>query len=310
MYNFYLISTKCGIIFCEGCDKMREINLSIIRNNLPIRNKLCHKNSFGHLFLVGGNRQLGGAIIIAAVAALASGASLITVISDQLNLSSIHARSPEVMFISIADFERMLLRRGEHTKTLKKMTTLLLGPGLGENSQILEHIFSCLSIRGFLNLKNFVLDADALNYLSKHQEIFNKLPKPYILTPHIGEFNRLTENKINPNDYQAVSDWVIDKGCFLVLKSEETKIFTPEGSIWKNPFGNPGMAMAGMGDALAGMIAAFLTQFEETEIAIISAVGLHSYIADQLYNDFYTVRPTAIIHNISQVLKDVSKNKY
>ena len=129
-----------------------------------------------------------------------------------------------------------------------------------------------------------VLDADGLNILAKDLDILKSISSPVILTPHPGEFARLlgvSNKQVVADKLQLAPEFAQRYGVFLVLKGYRTLIATPEGKVYINPTGNPGMATGGSGDVLSGMIAAMIMQGDDVLGAIIAAVYLHGLSGDE-----------------------------
>ncbi|MBI2608023.1 MAG: NAD(P)H-hydrate dehydratase [Deltaproteobacteria bacterium] len=250
----------------------------IITQLIPKRRVDAYKGSFGHILCVGGAYGMEGAIQMTALGALKVGAGLTTIAS----LSKLRTQSLEVMHQKLGFFWPWQLK-----KLFLKKKILALGPGLGishKSKKILKFI-----------LKNYkdhlVIDADGLNCLSEIQKDadLEKLLKSRdhepILTPHPGEFARLTHYKteeIQKNRAECAFEYARKWNVILVLKGSGTVIASPRGEIFINPTGNPGMATAGMGDVLTGIISGFLGQGLNPLEAAQLGVYLHGLSGDHL----------------------------
>lgn len=282
----------------EG-DYMEKITSDIVSKLIPIRDEHSYKNNLGHVLCIGGNAQMGGAIILSATAALSSGAGLVTVASHPNNLHALHSRAPECMFVDMYDL--ILLK-----KTIKKADIVVLGPGLGTDTEAKE-IFQVV-LDSIHSNQWLIIDADGLNILPDHfiNGHLKLNTEKVVLTPHLGEWRELTgigapadcikENKRKASELNAV----------VVLKKHRTEIYA-ENKVWQNTAGNPSMSTGGMGDTLAGVIASFLGQFACKMSGIISAVYVHSAVADELAKTHYVTLPTEIIRYLPCFIKELMK---
>jgi NAD(P)H-hydrate epimerase len=189
---------------------------------------------------------------------------------------------------------------------LEGKDAFLIGPGISTHESTKRLINALLpQVR-----VPVVLDADALNILSPHPEILKALKIPVVLTPHPGEFARLLDcstSEVIKNKLDLVSRFAQEYGVYLVLKGYRTLTTTPDGKIFINPTGNPGMATAGSGDVLSGMLAAMILQEKNILPAILSAVYVHGLSGDiaaqRLGEKSLTARD--IIRYISSAVKAV-----
>ncbi|UUX34244.1 NAD(P)H-hydrate dehydratase [Fundicoccus culcitae] len=276
---------------------MESITVDYVKRYLPVRTSDAHKGNFGRVLCIGGNAQMGGAIILTSSAALYSGAGLITVATDPVNRSSLHARTPEVMFSEMYDYS--LLK-----KMIPKMDVVVIGPGLGRD-QVAMSVFKNV-INSIGSDQPLIIDADAIYLFGQYLNTYpaNK-HKKIILTPHLGEWENLSGLNAQTENPDLNRQKVDQLGVTLVLKKARTEIYYQD-SQWKNTSGNPSMATGGMGDTLAGMIAGFLGQYADAKIGINSAVFLHSYIADQLAKTHYVTLPSQIIKAIPSMMQRLS----
>lgn len=265
------------------------------------RQKETHKGNYGRLLLIGGLAPYGGAIIMAALAALNSGAGLITVATDQSNISALHSHLPEAMAFSVDDRD-LLLRQ------LEVADLVLIGPGLSENSKaqrLFEWVVS--HIKGHQLL---LVDGSALTIAAQKNYFFQDLTLPIILTPHQKEWERLSGLAIAqqtvPNTQKVLQQF--PQGTILVAKSSATKLYQDD-KIYELTVGGPYQATGGMGDTLAGMIAAMAVQFKQVDLfdKVACAAYLHSAIADALAQEAYVVLPTAISQEIPKWMKAFSE---
>lgn len=276
---------------------MNIITNKLISSLIPTREKATYKNKLGHVLCVGGNENMGGAIILTASAALNAGAGLVTVASSPENHQALHARYPEAMFTNMYDL-------GLLQTMIKKADVIVLGPGLGRNNRSLG-VYQCV-LDHIKNNQWLILDGDALHFLKKDISSRNLSDKNILLTPHLGEWYALTNIDPPASDTRENRKVKDELHVEVVLKKERTEIYYKD-EIWKNSAGNPSMATGGMGDTLVGIIASFIGQFDNPKNAILSAVYVHSAVADELAKTHYVTLPTEIIKHLPIFIKNLSK---
>lgn len=250
---------------CINVVMMKNITKKHIRSIIPGRENDSHKGTYGHSLLIAGNSGTMGAAVIAAKACLRTGTGLLTVNVPEQERSIIHTSVPEAM----VSFR-------EKQANLKKISAIGIGPGLGTgNSQkaLLKHI-----------LKNahcpLVLDADALNIIAGDKSLWKTVPAFTIITPHPKEFDRLFgEHQQQEDRVRRAIAKATELKLIIVLKGHHTVITSGTHSFY-NTTGNAGLAKGGSGDALTGMITAFLAQGIKPLDAALTAVYLHGLAAD------------------------------
>lgn len=252
---------------------------------LPLlrRNPKSYKNEFGHVLVLAGSSSMLGAAALVGLAAMRSGAGLTTIgVPKSLNSALQQKISPVIMTMPLPETKEGALALG----TLKKITgrfkdfdVLALGPGLsrdaGTKKLILKIIAQCPL--------PMVIDGDALTALADDLSVLKKNSSPKVLTPHTGEMVRLTKLKkevIEQNRKKTAKEFAQNFNCTLILKGPGSLVVSPEGEIFTNSTGNPGMATAGSGDVLTGMIAAFLGQGLSAFDAGCLGVYLHGLAGD------------------------------
>jgi len=215
---------------------------------LPRRPKFAYKNTFGHALLLAGSRGKVGAAVLSAGACLRGGAGLLTVAVPSCGYDIIQTTRPEAM--CLADKEP------DHISELPDLApyqAVAIGPGLGQadaSRAVLERLLREAKVP-------LVLDADALNLLGAHRELLDLLPENSVLTPHLGEFARLTEK--TKDDYHRLDllrGFAQKHKCLVVLKGAYTATAAPDGQVYFNGTGNPGMGTGGSGDVLTGLLLA------------------------------------------------------
>lgn len=218
---------------------------------LPRRPRTAHKGDFGKVMILAGSEGYTGAPVLAARAAVRTGAGLVFLGVPREIYPIVAVKCDEAMPFPLPEEYNQLLEKA------RSCDVALIGPGLGRGPRVEELVLSLLA-----DLKiPVILDADGINALSGHIDILDKRSAPTVLTPHDGEFQRLTGCTMPIRDRLAAArDFAGAHGCILVLKGHATVTAAPNGQAWINATGNPGMAKGGSGDVLAGMIAALWGQ--------------------------------------------------
>jgi NAD(P)H-hydrate epimerase len=239
---------------------------------LKKRNKFDHKGIFGHGLLVAGSSGKMGAAILGAKAALRTGIGLLTCHVPSGGLIIMQISIPEAMVQT--DKNELHLSEVEKNSSI---SAIGIGPGIGTDPESQRAVKELLSSYR----KPMVIDADGLNILSLNKEWLTQIPEGSILTPHPKEFERLagkTENSYSRLNRQI--EFSKTHKCIVVLKGANTSITTPDGNVLFNSTGNPGMATAGSGDALSGILLSLLAQGYTPENAAVLGVYLHGLAGD------------------------------
>ena len=243
----------------------------VLKNRLFKRKKFTHKGTYGNALLVGGESGKAGAIILAARACLRIGAGLVTIGSSEINRHIIQSSSLESMYLRMGESDI-----ANYTQALDRFDVIGIGPGLGQSGDTIEAF--CSFIRTYE--QSLVLDADALNIISRMQLVDSIFPAS-ILTPHPGEFDRLFgQHSMDMDRVITQVEQSKKRKIYIVLKDAYTTISTPEGDLYYNINGNPGMATAGSGDVLTGIITGLVSQNYSPLEACLLGVYLHGYAGD------------------------------
>jgi len=244
---------------------MENIELNTIRLLFKKRLPNTHKGNYGHVLLIAGNKDKMGAAIIAAKSTLRSGAGLVTINIPKKERTSAFVAIPEAMVIFRED-----------KVNWEKYNVVAIGPGLGTDRASLQKVMALLENQN----QPVVFDADALTVLAANQSLLIKLPSKSILTPHVKEFDRLFGIHTSESERRKMAiTMAIKYNCIIVLKEHQTFI-TDGTSSFENATGNAGLSKGGSGDALTGIIAAFLAQGYEPINAAVIGVYLHGLAAD------------------------------
>ena len=236
------------------------------------RKRFAYKNNFGHALLIAGSNGMAGASVLAARACLRSGTGLLTVHVPVCNHDILQTAVPEAIVQN--DVHELYFAE---PVDLDNYQAIAIGPGIGQEEETalatLDQLADCYIPA--------VLDADAINILSSHRNYLNRLPKGSILTPHIGELERII-GKCN-NSFERLTkakELAAYLQCYMVVKGAYTVVITPQGKFYFNPTGNPGMATGGSGDVLTGIILALLAQGYQPENAARLGIYVHGLAGD------------------------------
>jgi NAD(P)H-hydrate epimerase len=239
---------------------------------LPPRQRDAHKGTFGHALLVAGSPGKAGAAILAARAAVRSGAGLVTVAVPEPILETVDLGSLESMTLALSS--------AAVSQALEGKAVLAVGPGLGQDEPAVRLIREIVMTSGGAELP-LVLDADGINAFAGNASGLIERQAPTVLTPHPGELGRLLG--ISAKDVQAdrlgsARRAARETGAIVVLKGARTLIAEPGGNVWVSPTGNPGMATGGSGDLLTGLAAGLIAQREAYGLEVLDAVLLAVYL--------------------------------
>ncbi|MBN1543683.1 NAD(P)H-hydrate dehydratase [candidate division KSB1 bacterium] len=259
-----------------------ELDESTIRSLLPHRSRDAHKNRCGTVAVIAGSVGFSGAAILASEAVLRSGAGLVYLCTPQSLNTIFETRLTEVITCPVDDAEQGFLHSScfpEIRAQVEKQNAVALGPGLGQNAEtgeLVTQLFFSLSLP-------MVVDADGLNLAARHLRALIGYAGEMILTPHPGEFSRLIDKPVDeflPARIDVVRRTAMEWKKTVVLKGGPTVIGAPDGRIFINPTGNPGMATAGSGDVLTGLLAGLLAQGLSAPDAACAGVYIHGLAGD------------------------------
>jgi NAD(P)H-hydrate epimerase len=301
-----------------------KINVELLTKDdisplIPVRPKYSHKGNYGHVLILAGSKGKTGAALMAAKACLRSGAGLVTLGIPESLSEIFQSRVTEEMTLILPD-------KGDGTlsqKALKqifnflndKATVLTIGPGIGISSDIKKIVETLIKTSTI----PMIIDADGINSLKGNRTVFLKSKSPIILTPHPGEMARLLQGQKRDRKSLSIHDIEKDRintaasfsketGVYLVLKGVPTIIADPNGMAYINSTGNPGMASAGTGDVLTGIISGFLSQGLSPINASILGVYMHGFAGDIVASKKgeHSLIATDIIEGIPFAFKSLS----
>lgn len=282
-----------------------------IKRFFKSRRSDAHKGDFGKLLCVAGSKDMQGAAVMAASAAVNSGVGLVRSVFPDAAYAPIASKLTEPLTIgmqstvngnlSYKNIERLI-------NLANDSTAVLIGCGMGFCEDTIKIVEAML-----LNVeKPIILDADGINAVAVNINILKESKAPLILTPHIGEMSRLTGlsvEEIEKNRVQIAKKFVAEYGCVLVLKGANTVVAAPKGNVYLNRTGNAGMATGGSGDVLAGIIASFVCQAMGLQSATIAGVYVHGLCGDTAMKKYSMlgVTPTKMINELSEVLSNFER---
>jgi len=272
-----------------------------IKKLIKPRDQFSHKGTYGHALLIAGSYGKMGASVLAAKAALRSGLGLLTVHVPTCGYSIIQTSVPEAM-ASVDSSENYFSSAPENLN----YSSIGIGPGLGTNSEIVIALAKVL--KKFR--KPIVIDADALNMLSLNQELLHVIPEESILTPHPKEFERFAGSWATDFErLELLRSFSTKLKSVIVLKGAYTSIACPDGNVFFNSTGNPGMAKGGSGDVLTGILTALLAQGYSSQDSALLGVYLHGLAGDLAANELgmNSMTATDLINWISHSFKKLTK---
>lgn len=270
-----------------------------VRPILKKRAKFSGKRDYGSALIMAGSIGMMGAAVMSAQACIKSGAGLVTVHSAKTGLQVVQTAVPEVMFEPDRNenfITDMTVHHGHQV--------VAVGPGIGTGDRTIDALEALLK-----NCKSkLLLDADALNCIAKRPSLLELLPANTIITPHVGEFDRLFG--VHPNSEERLKkaiEMAKYYNIIIVLKGHHTATVRPNGKVYFNSTGNPGMATAGAGDVLTGVISAFLAQGFLPEHAATVGVYVHGLAGDMAAAEFgeYGMSATDIIKYCGKAIKAI-----
>jgi NAD(P)H-hydrate epimerase len=272
------------------------VEQDLIKQVYKPRNQFLHKYNFGHALLFAGSKNMMGASILCAEACLRSGAGLATVFTEAHTQAVIHTALPEAITSTESDFEKLI----------QKKSAIGVGPGLAfnsENTALLKQIISTY-------LGPVVIDATGLQLLATDIGMLQlRKSAAIILTPHTGEFEKLFGK--TQNDFERMETAIkqaVGLNCYIILKGHHTMVACADGTAFFNTTGNAGMATAGSGDTLTGIITGLLAQQYSPKSACLLGVYLHGLAGDYAAKKMSQEAMLAsdIIDNLGEAFKKIS----
>ena len=268
---------------------------------LPDRDPRAHKGNFGKILLLCGSRGYTGAAALAAMGSVRSGAGLVYLAVPECiyEIEAVKLTEAIVLPLPSRDGTYAIEAAQEVRALLATMDAVLIGPGMGQSEgalavleEVLDHFDGPI-----------VVDADGLNLMATHKVLLRRRNGPTVLTPHEGEFKRLAPD-FQGDRFSSAVEFANEHGCILVLKGHETLI-TDSAVSYRNSTGNPGMAVGGSGDVLAGMIVSLLGQGIEPLQAAALGAWLHGAAGDLSAERLgqYAMLPTDLLEDLPRLMK-------
>lgn len=239
------------------------------------RSKFSHKGDFGHALVIGGSYGKIGANVLVTKAVLRSGAGMVTSYIPKCGYDILQAAFPESMVLADSSEDKIT-----GFPDTDKFNAIAIGSGMGTDDETMQAFEQFLN-EADLKDKSLVIDADAINLLAQNRKLFEKVPESTILTPHIGELKRLIGGwKDDYDRIKKTKEFSIQFNLVIVSKDAHTAIFSPSGEVYFNSTGNPGMATAGSGDVLSGIITGQIAKGFSVLDAAIFGTYLHGLSGD------------------------------
>lgn len=258
--------------------RVQPITARWVAQRLPSRPALSHKGTFGRVLVVGGSLEYSGAVLLAALGAARSGAGLVAIASAESVIVRLAGHVPEIVWLHLAEEAAGLISPTGWRRLATEAEgydALVIGPGLGAQPATRRRAAKLISEVQ----RPMVIDADALNALATTPRWWHSARAPLVLTPHPGEFARLTGAELTPDDDEAravaVSDAAVRFGKVVILKGARTVVASPDRDVLRSDVATPALATAGSGDVLAGAVGAFLAGGLEPLEAATIAVAVH-----------------------------------
>ncbi len=277
----------------------------------------ANKGSYGHVLVIGGSLGKAGAAAMAGFAALRAGAGLSTVATPTSVLATVAGFHPELMTEPLAETKQgtiSLRAIGSELDALLERKTLAIGPGISRNPQTAKFVYEIVNRTA--GDTPIVADADALNAFERVAHKLNGHGRTLVITPHPGEMSRLTGlsiAEIQANRLEVARNFAREHELIVVLKGHRTLIAAPDGTVWVNPTGNPGMATGGTGDVLTGMVAGLIAQHPQHPLeATALAVYLHGLAGDLAgeYVGENSLVATDLVRFLPQAFVEMRKQKF
>lgn len=281
--------------------EFRTLDHNAVLSILPDRDPWAHKGCFGKILLLCGSVGFTGAAALAAKAALRSGAGLVFLGVPQSIYAIEAIKLDEAIVFPLPEEDGKLSERAldEILRRLPQMDAILIGPGLGQSCGVLTVVRKVLEAFS----GPVIVDADGINVLSTHRDILRGRKAPTIVTPHDVEFSRLG-GYIGNNRAESAASLARELGCIVLLKGHRT-VITDGAVCYTNQTGNPGMAVGGSGDVLAGIIVSLLGQGIAPLEAAACGAWIHGVAGDLCARELgqYGMLPSDMVQNLPRLLK-------
>lgn len=319
-YGGELVVTEIGVpqeLLQDVGIRTFQTESGLVKSLFPPRQKESNKGTYGRVGIITGSVGMTGAGILAAKAALRTGAGLVYLIVPQAISAIYECASLETVTMPIGTGTTYFTEEDvfQVLKACETMDTIVLGPGIGRKEETLGFLQSFLEKVDTLpnsESKTLILDADALNLLSYQVEQLKEVQMNTVLTPHPGEMARLygtTIDVIQKDRIQVAKSFAATYETIVVLKGAVSVIGLPDGTVFLNPTGNPGMATAGSGDVLCGVLGAMTAANDDVDMTVPCGVYLHGLAGDLATEDLgeYSVIAGDIVDHLSAAVLKIQK---
>lgn len=311
-YNGELVVKKIAIpkeLVAEMPIPLETITHDMVKRMIPKRQRNSHKGVYGKASIIAGSFGMTGAAILCGKSALRSGVGLLKLIIPESLHTIITTSVPEAVTVPLAETRKGVFGINQVEKlvqTCEAADVIAIGPGCGQNAEmneILRHLITLVD-------KPVIIDADGLNTLARHVDVLRNKVNQVVLTPHPGEMSRLTNlplEVINQHPINTAREFAAKWKVTVVLKGARTVIALPSGQTYININGNPGMATAGSGDVLTGIITSLVAQGLSPENAAIAGVYIHGYSGDLMVGQKgeYGLIAGDLIEGITQAFRNL-----
>ncbi len=284
-----------------------SIDEEMAKKLLPKRYTRSNKGTYGKVLFIGGQVGMSGAITLASLSALKVGAGVVTAAVPKSICDVLEQKITEVITIPLEDEDGHIVPSAEEKliSIIQQYDILAIGPGIGRHSGITQILSVVLD-----SLKPCVIDADALYALKPLLDRTKEREMPIIITPHPGEMSMLSEQSIPyilENSSKVALSFSAKNNIITVLKTERTLVADPDGDLYINTTGNPGMAKAGSGDVLTGIIAGLYAQGLSAKEAAILGVYLHGRSGDIARSKLsdYAILPSDVLKGVEEVFLEL-----
>ncbi|MCR5042976.1 MAG: NAD(P)H-hydrate dehydratase [Bacteroidaceae bacterium] len=268
---------------------------------LKTRSKFAHKGTMGHAVLIAGKKGMAGAAILSARACMRSGLGKLTIRVPESNVRIMQEAVPEAV-LNI-DVDANCFSQSFDTSEFDAMA---IGPGIGTSAYTVQAFIEQVSMTKCA----MVIDADALTILGSHRGWINQLPRRCILTPHKKElFGLISTTRNSYEELERTRELAVRQRIYILIKGAYSAVVTPLGNVYFNSTGNPGMATAGAGDVLTGVILSLLAQAYDPEVALRLGVYLHGLAGDLAAEDlsYEGLISTDIVNYLPKAFKELRK---
>lgn len=287
-----------------------EITAQSLKALMPQRPQQSNKGTFGKVLNIAGSIEYQGAAYLSSVAPLKTGAGLVTLATIEPLINNLAGNCPWVTFYPLRDYYKKCIASdafGDVLNIIENYNVLSVGPGLSDTAATNEFVDDLIKYLN-KNNKKTVIDADAINVLSKSE--LSSFPSDSVITPHPVELSRLINTPVKDiqNDRIKYAKLTAEKfGCCVVLKGNQTVVCTKELEVFVNTSGNSALAKAGSGDVLTGIISGLMAQGVSVENAAKLGVYLHGLCGELASQDLslYSVLATDQIDYIPQAIKKI-----